>query len=195
MLFMIHVVLFGPPGCGKGTQAKILKKNLGFIHLSTGVMFRHHIKCKTNLGKIVRYYLKQGLLVPDHITINMLNVEIKKNISSRGIIYDGYPRTKNQVSSLDKILKEKSIGKIDVIFYFSIEKKLLINRLLNRGKTSYRDDDTDIITVQRRIEEYNKETACIWNEEKWKNIIVNVPASSSIENVSLFIKKKIMNFF
>ncbi|WP_185878284.1 adenylate kinase family protein [Blattabacterium cuenoti] len=192
---MIHVVLFGPPGCGKGTQAKILKKKFGFIHLSTGVMFRHHIKCKTNLGKIVHYYLNQGLLVPDHITINMLNVEIKKNISSRGIIYDGYPRTKNQVSSLEKILKEKSLGKIDVIFYFSIEKSLLINRLLNRGKITYRDDDTDLITVQRRIEEYNKETACIWNEEKWKNIIVNVTATSSIKNVSLFIENKIMNFF
>lgn len=192
---MIHVVLFGPPGCGKGTQAKILKKKFGFIHLSTGVMFRHHIKCKTNLGKIVRYYLNQGLLVPDKITINMLNVEIKKYVSSRGIIYDGYPRTKNQVFSLEKILKEKSIGKIDVIFYFSIEKNLLINRLLKRGQVSYRDDDTNIITVQRRIEEYNKETACIWNEKKWKNIIVKVKASSSIENVSLFIEKKIMNFF
>ncbi|WP_185881749.1 nucleoside monophosphate kinase [Blattabacterium cuenoti] len=192
---MIHIVLFGPPGCGKGTQARILKKKFGFVHLSTGVMFRHHIKCKTNLGKIVHYYLNQGLLVPDHITTNMLNVEIKKNISSKGIIYDGYPRTKNQVFSLEKILKEQSIGKIDVIFNFSIEKNLLINRLLNRGKTSYRDDDTDLITVQRRIEEYKRESACIWNEEKWKNVIVRVDASSSIEDVSLFIEDQIMKFF
>ncbi|WP_185859730.1 nucleoside monophosphate kinase [Blattabacterium cuenoti] len=191
---MIHIVLFGPPGCGKGTQARILKKKFEFTHLSTGVMFRHHIKCKTNLGKIVHYYLNQGLLVPDHITTNMLNVEIKKNISSKGIIYDGYPRTKNQVFSLEKILKEQSIGKIDVIFNFSIKKNLLINRLLNRGRTSYRDDDTDIITVQRRIEGY-KETACIWNEEKWKNVIVKVNASSSIEEISLFIEDKIMKFF
>ncbi|WP_185866421.1 adenylate kinase family protein [Blattabacterium cuenoti] len=192
---MIHIVLFGPPGCGKGTQARILKKKFGLIHLSTGVMFRHHIKCQTSLGKLVRYYLKKGLLVPDRITTNMLNVEIKKSISSRGIIYDGYPRTKNQVFSLEEILKEKSIGKIDIIFDFSIEKNLLINRLLNRGKISYRDDDTDIITVKKRIEEYEKETACIWNEEKWKNIIVKVKASFSIEDVSLFIEKKIMNFF
>ncbi|WP_185862542.1 nucleoside monophosphate kinase [Blattabacterium cuenoti] len=192
---MIHIVLFGPPGCGKGTQAIILKKKFGFVHLSTGVMFRHHIKCKTNLGKIVHYYLNQGLLVPDHITTNMLNVEIKKNISSNGIIYDGYPRTKNQVFSLEKILKEESIGKIDVIFNFSIEKNLLINRLLNRGRKSYRDDDTDIITVQRRIEEYKRVTACIWNEEKWKNVFVKVNASSSIEDISLFIEGQILKFF
>ncbi|AWU40110.1 nucleoside monophosphate kinase [Blattabacterium punctulatus] len=191
---MIHIILFGPPGCGKGTQAKILEKKFRLVHLSTGMIFRHHIKNKTSLGKLSRYYINKGILVPDHITTNMLNIEIKKHIQSKGIIYDGYPRTKNQVFSLEKILKSLFLGRINIIFYFEIKKKLLINRLLKRGKISHRDDDSDIITVQRRIEEYNKETFFIWNEKKWKNNFIKINASSSISEISFFIEKEISNF-
>ncbi|WP_113738215.1 nucleoside monophosphate kinase [Blattabacterium clevelandi] len=190
---MIHIILFGPPGCGKGTQAKILKKKLGLVHLSTGMIFRHHIKNKTSLGKLSHYYINQGVLVPDQITTNMLNIEIKEHIQSKGIIYDGYPRTRNQVFSLEKILESLSLGRINIIFFFKINKKLLINRLLKRGKISHRDDDSDIITVQRRIEEYNKETSFIWNEKKWKDHFIEINASSSISEISFFIEKKILN--
>ncbi|WP_185871486.1 adenylate kinase family protein [Blattabacterium cuenoti] len=190
---MIHIILFGPPGCGKGTQAKIISNKFGFIHLSTGIIFRNHIKRKTNLGKLASFYINQGTLVPDIITINMFNIEIKKHIKAKGIIYDGYPRTKNQIFSLEKELHKFCLGKINIIFYFFIQKNLIINRLLKRGKTSYRDDDTDIITVKRRIKEYDKKTSLIWDNHKWKNSIIKLNASLSVDEISVFMEKKILN--
>ncbi|WP_341662232.1 nucleoside monophosphate kinase [Blattabacterium cuenoti] len=191
---MIHIILFGPPGCGKGTQAKIISNKLGFIHLSTGMIFRDHITKKTSLGKIASGYINKGILVPDGITTNMLNMEIQKHFKAKGIIYDGYPRTKNQIYSLEEILKKFCLGKIDIIFYFFIQKKLIIiNRLLKRGKISHRDDDTDIITVQKRIKEYHKKTSLIWEDYKWKNSIIKLNASLSVEKISIFIEKKILN--
>ncbi|WP_185873693.1 nucleoside monophosphate kinase [Blattabacterium cuenoti] len=187
---MRHIILFGPPGCGKGTQAKILSKKLGFIHLSTGDIFRNHIKNKTSLGEKARYYINKGFLVPDIITNNMLNIEIKKTFNYKGIIYDGYPRTKYQIFSLEKFLKKSYLGDINLIFSFSIEKELLTNRLLKRGKTSLRDDDINIKIVQKRIEEFYKKTAFIWSGEKWKNILVKLNASFSIKDISIFIEKK-----
>ncbi|AGW85986.1 Adenylate kinase [Blattabacterium sp. (Nauphoeta cinerea)] len=191
--FMIHIILFGPPGCGKGTQAKIISNKFGFIHLSTGMIFRDHIKRKTNLGKLASYYINKGVLVPDRITTNMLNTEIQKYLKSKGIIYDGYPRTQNQIFSLEKVLKKFCLGKINIIFYFFIPKNMIINRLLKRGKTSNRNDDTDIITVQRRIKEYDQETSLIWKNHKCKNNIVKLNASLSIEKISIFMEKKIMS--
>ncbi|WP_341657513.1 nucleoside monophosphate kinase [Blattabacterium cuenoti] len=190
---MIHIILFGPPGCGKGTQAKIISNKFGFIHLSTGMIFRDHITKKTNLGKLASCYINKGILVPDGITTNMLNMEIQKHFKAKGIIYDGYPRTKNQIYSLEEVLKKFCLGKIDIIFYFFIQKNLIINRLLKRGKISHRDDDTDIITVQRRIKEYHKKTSLIWENYKWKNSIIKLNASLSVEKISIFIEKKIWN--
>ncbi|WP_185858367.1 adenylate kinase family protein [Blattabacterium cuenoti] len=191
---MIHIILFGPPGCGKGTQAKIIANKFNFIHLSSGMIFRDHIRKKTSLGKIVRYYINKGTLVPDLITTNMLNLEIQKYSHAKGIIYDGYPRTKNQIFSLERRLKKFFLGKINIIFYFSIQKNLIINRLLKRGKTSHRDDDANILTVQRRIKEYDKETSFIWNNgKKWKNNIIKLNASLSIDQISTFIEEKIKN--
>ncbi|WP_185855897.1 nucleoside monophosphate kinase [Blattabacterium cuenoti] len=191
---MIHIILFGPPGCGKGTQARIVANKFGFIHLSTGILFRNHIKKETNLGILASHYINKGILVPDKITTDMLNLEMKKHFHVKGIVYDGYPRTRNQIFSLEKILDKFYLGRINIIFSFSfIRKKLLINRLLKRGKISNRDDDTDMITVQKRIEEYNKKTAFIWNSSKWEKNIVELNASYSIEKISFFIEKKIIN--
>ncbi|WP_185859131.1 adenylate kinase family protein [Blattabacterium cuenoti] len=192
---MIHIILFGPPGCGKGTQAKIIANKFGFSHLSTGMIFRNHMKRKTDLGKLASFYINKGILVPDMITTNMLNIEIQKNFYSKGIIFDGYPRTRNQIFSLEKTLKKFCLGTVNIIFYFSIQKNLIIDRLLKRGKTSHRNDDTNIMTVQKRIEEYNKETSLIWNSDpKWKNNIIKLNASLSVEKISLFIEEKIKNF-
>ncbi|WP_185861108.1 adenylate kinase family protein [Blattabacterium cuenoti] len=190
---MIHIILFGPPGCGKGTQAQIISKKFGFIHLSTGMIFRDHIKRQTHLGKLASFYINKGILVPDIITTNMLNIEIQKHLKAKGIIYDGYPRTRNQILSLEEVLKKFFLGKIDIIFYFFIQKNLIINRLLKRGKTSHRDDDIDIMTVQRRIKEYDNETSMIWNNKKWNNSIIKLNASLSVEKISTLINNKIMN--
>ncbi|WP_185872057.1 nucleoside monophosphate kinase [Blattabacterium cuenoti] len=192
---MIHIILFGPPGCGKGTQAKIIANKFGFIHLSTGMIFRNHIKKKTKLGKLVSSYINKGMLVPDIITTNMLYIEIQKYFYAKGIIYDGYPRTKNQLISLEKILKKFFLGTINIIFYFSIQKNLIINRLLKRGETSLRNDDINIITVKKRIEEYKKETSLVWkNNHKWINNLFKLNASLSVKEISIFIEKKIINF-
>ncbi|WP_185872621.1 nucleoside monophosphate kinase [Blattabacterium cuenoti] len=190
---MLHIILFGPPGCGKGTQGKILSKKFGFIHLSTGNIFRHHMLNKTQLGKVVDNYINQGILVPDDITTNLLQLEIKKYIGSTGIIYDGYPRTKDQVISLEKILNHFSLGRINIIFYFYIKKKLLIKRLLTRGKISNRYDDININIVNKRIKEYNNVTSFIWNNEKWKKYLIKLNASYSIQDISFFIEKQIIN--
>ncbi|WP_185851421.1 nucleoside monophosphate kinase [Blattabacterium cuenoti] len=192
---MIHIILFGPPGCGKGTQARIIANKFGFIHLSTGMIFRNHIKNETSLGMLAKHYINQGILVPDKITTSMLNIEMKKYIQAKGIIYDGYPRTKNQIFSLEKILNRFSFGRINVIFSFHIKNNLLINRLIKRGKISKRNDDINMKTVQKRIEEYDRKTAFIWNDYKWKKNIIKLNASSSKEKISFFIEKKIMNFY
>ncbi|BBA17340.1 nucleoside monophosphate kinase [Blattabacterium cuenoti] len=188
---MIHIILFGPPGCGKGTQAKIISNKFDFIHLSTGMIFRDHITKKTNLGKLASCYINKGTLVPDIITTNMLNIEIRKHFKAKGIIYDGYPRTKNQIFSLEKVLNKLCFGEINIIFYFFIQKNLIINRLLKRGKISHRNDDTNIITVQRRIKEYYKKTYLIWKNYKFKKNIIKLNASLSIEKISIFIENKI----
>ncbi|WP_185864311.1 adenylate kinase family protein [Blattabacterium cuenoti] len=189
---MIHIILFGPPGCGKGTQAKIIVKKFGFIHLSTGIIFRNHIKNKTNLGDLSSFYIRKGVLVPDKITTNMLKIEIEKHINAKGIVYDGYPRTKNQIIFLEKILEQFDLGKIDQIFYFYIKKDMIINRLLKRGETSNRNDDVNIITIKRRIKEYEKETSLIWNSSKWNNnILTKINGSLSINEISHVIGKKI----
>ncbi|WP_185877223.1 adenylate kinase family protein [Blattabacterium cuenoti] len=190
---MVHIILSGPPGCGKGTQAKIIANNFGFIHLSTGKIFRNHIKKNTDLGKIVAFYINKGELVPDIITTNIVNTEIKKLSSYKGIIYDGYPRTKNQIISLEKTLKKFSIGKISIIFFFLIDNKSLINRLLKRGKEKFRNDDMNITIIKKRIEAYNNETYFIWKNIKWKNIIMKLDASFSIKKLSYIIDRKINN--
>ncbi|WP_185850836.1 adenylate kinase family protein [Blattabacterium cuenoti] len=189
---MIHIILFGPPGCGKGTQARILSKKFGWYHLSTGKIFRKHIKFKTDFGKKIFSFLKEGKLVPDYITKNLVKIEIEKNVFSDGIIYDGYPRTKNQIFFLEEILKNLYLGNINIIFSFFIREKLLIDRLIKRGKISDRDDDNNILTIYKRIEEYKNNTEYIWNNEKWKKYIVNIQASLSINNISFFIEKNIL---
>ncbi|WP_185882782.1 nucleoside monophosphate kinase [Blattabacterium cuenoti] len=191
---MIHIILFGPPGCGKGTQAKFIKNQFGFVHLSTGIMFRKHIEKKTSIGKKVSYYINRGKLVPDLITTNIFIEEMKKCFHYKGIIYDGYPRTEKQILSLEKTLKYFSLGKINIIFHFKIQKEVIIYRLLNRGKTSFRKDDININTVEKRIEEYNKKTSLIWKNQKWKNHLVEIKANYSIKEISIFVEKKILNF-
>ncbi|MDP5106236.1 MAG: adenylate kinase [Polaribacter sp.] len=157
---MKNIVLFGPPGAGKGTQATLLKKKYDLLHISTGDVFRFNIKNETALGKLAKSYMDQGDLVPDEVTINMLKAEVEKNADANGFIFDGFPRTESQAIALDEFLSEKGES-INGMVALEVPEDLLVARLLERGKTSGRTDDTDEDKIRNRFNEYNTKTAIL----------------------------------
>lgn len=157
---MKNIVLFGPPGAGKGTQATLLKKKYDLLHISTGDVFRYNIKNETDLGKLAKSYMDKGDLVPDEVTINMLKAEVEKNADANGFIFDGFPRTQSQAIALDEFLSEKG-EQINGMVALEVPEDLLVERLLERGKTSGRTDDTDESKIRNRFNEYNTKTAIL----------------------------------
>jgi len=154
---MTNLVLFGPPGAGKGTQASILKDKYGLIHISTGDVFRENIKKETTLGRHAKSYMEKGQLVPDNITIKMLEAEVDNNTGAKGFIFDGFPRTSAQADALAELLAEKRTG-ISAMIALEVDDKILIERLLKRGETSGRADDADESIIKNRIKVYYDET-------------------------------------
>ena len=152
-----NILLFGPPGVGKGTQADILKEKYNLVHISTGDVFRRHMKKNTKLGKLAKSYIDKGNLVPDDVTIKMLKSVVKKVPHTNGIIFDGFPRTTAQAIALDQFLEEnnETIGGMITI---EVPTKLLISRLLERGKTSGRVEDQDENKILVRFNEYFTKT-------------------------------------
>ncbi len=156
--FMINLVLFGKPGAGKGTQASFLKAQFNLIHISTGDLFRNHISNQTDLGKLAKSYMDQGDLVPDQVTIDMLENEVDQNPQAKGFIFDGFPRTEAQAEALDLFLAKKGMD-ISATIALEADDEILIERLLERGKSSGRTDDQDEDKIRNRFEEYNTKTA------------------------------------
>ncbi len=157
---MINLVLFGKPGAGKGTQAEFLKFKYHLFHISTGDLFRHHISHKTNLGQLVQSYINKGDLVPDQVTIDILKDVVETHADAKGFIFDGFPRTTKQAEALDKFLSEKSM-EISATLALEADDDVLVERLVNRGKTSGRVDDQDEEKIRNRFEEYNNKTASL----------------------------------
>ena len=155
---MINLVLFGKPGAGKGTQAEFLKKKYNLKHISTGDVFRYNIKNETQLGTLAQSYMDKGELVPDEVTINMLQKEVEKNADASGFIFDGFPRTTAQAEALDAFLATRGM-QINATIALEANDVVLTQRLLERGKLSGRPDDQDEAKIQYRFDEYNKKTA------------------------------------
>lgn len=155
---MINIVLFGKPGAGKGTQAEFLKQKYNLTHLSTGDIFRFNIKNDTDLGKLAKTFMDKGDLVPDEVTIQMLQSEVDNNPKSAGFLFDGFPRTIAQAQALDAFLESKNQA-ITATVALEADDDILVKRLLERGKTSGRPDDQDEEKIRNRYQEYNEKTA------------------------------------
>jgi adenylate kinase len=155
---MINIVLFGKPGAGKGTQAEVLKVMYNLKHISTGDVFRYNLKNETDLGKQAKAYMDKGDLVPDELTIKMLQDEVEKNPDTKGFLFDGFPRTKAQAEALDNFLFGKG-WKVNATIALEADDEQLVQRLLERGKTSGRADDQDENLIRNRYQEYNEKTA------------------------------------
>ena len=156
---MINIVLFGPPGSGKGTQAQHLIEKFNLKQISTGDLFRFNMKNDTELGKLAKSYIDKGQLVPDQVTIDMLIDELRKPTDANGFIFDGFPRTAVQTEALETIVKEELNSEISVCLSLIVDDAVLVERLLKRGETSGRTDDSNESIIRDRITEYYTKTA------------------------------------
>jgi len=159
---MLNIILFGPPGSGKGTQANSLVNHYDLLHISTGDLFRYEMGNNTPLGLKAKNYISKGELVPDEITIGMLKNKVNSNPNVNGYIFDGFPRTIAQAESLDAFLVEKN-SDITALVALGVDDNEIVKRVLNRGLTSGRADDNDESIIRNRIGVYNDETAQVYD--------------------------------
>ena len=155
---MFNLILFGPPGSGKGTQSEKLVEKYGLIHLSTGNLLREEITAKTPLGLEAKSFMDKGQLVPDEVVIGMIDSSLEHHKEAKGFLFDGFPRTVAQANALDKLLELKKTN-IATVLALDVNEEELIKRLLNRGKTSGRSDDVDESVIRKRLMVYNNETS------------------------------------
>ena len=179
---MLNIVIFGPPGAGKGTQSFHLIEKYELIHFSTGDIFRLNIKGGTRLGKLAKSYMDKGELVPDKITIKMLEREVNQYDSSAGFIFDGFPRTPSQAEALDRVLASKKAS-ITTMIALEVPEEELKRRLIERSNTEERMDDANLDIIQNRINVYNQETAPIKDFYKKQGKLVSIEGVGSVEEI------------
>ena len=179
---MINLILFGPPGSGKGTQAERLVEKYNLLHISTGDLFRYEMGNNTPLGLEAKRYIEQGALVPDSVTVGMLKNKVNANPDVEGYIFDGFPRTIAQAEALDSFLSEKdlSIGKLIALQVGDDE---IVERILNRGKTSGRVDDNDETIIRKRIAVYKQETSPVFDYYSKSDKSIEINGIGGIEEI------------
>ncbi len=190
---MTNIVLFGPPGAGKGTQASFLKERFGLVHISTGDVFRSNIKNETALGKLAQSFMDEGNLVPDQVTIDMLSAEVDKNHDANGFLFDGFPRTVAQAEALDVLLDNYQTN-ITAMVALEVPDQLLVERLLERGKTSGRPDDANTEIIQNRIKAYYTNTAILKSYYESQNKYFGVNGVGSINEITERLQELINSF-
>lgn len=203
----MYIVMLGPPGAGKGTQAKRLAQELDLVHVSTGDLFRENLKNKTELGKLAQQYMDEGELVPDDVTIRMVEERLSRPDCEKGAVLDGFPRTTDQAEALDDLL-EKFNGGVELVPYIKVPDEVLVERLSGRwmspsgrvyhekynpptvkwiddidGSQLYQREDDKPATVKHRIEVYNEQTAPLIAYYREKDILVEIDGTQSIEDV------------
>src|SRR4249919_1579161 len=187
---MFNLILFGPPGSGKGTQSEKLIARYGFKHLSTGDLLRSEFNNGTALGLEAKSLMDQGKLVPDAVVISMIRSALEQNPDAKGFLFDGFPRTNAQADALDALLAEKGTA-IQVVLALQVSKSELIKRLLNRGLTSGRTDDVNELVIDSRIEEYERKTAAVADHYKKLNKVVYIPGEGSVDQIFTSLSKEI----
>ena len=180
---MLNIIIFGKPGSGKGTQASLIKDKYSLTHISTGDVFRKNISNKTDLGIEAMSFLDNGDLVPDVVTIKMLENEVLANKDVNGFIFDGFPRTLNQAESLDTFL-ESNNQKINATIALEVDENELINRLIDRGKATNRSDDQDIEKIKNRFNEYNNKTSILINFYQKQSKFYSVNGHGSVDDIT-----------
>ena len=179
---MKNIVLFGPPGAGKGTQSEKLIEKYKLVHISTGDILRAERAAGTELGKKANSFIEKGELVPDDVVIGMVSNKIEENINSNGFIFDGFPRTQLQAISLDSLLSKFSIH-IQKMIALEVDEDELTKRLLLRGQTSGRADDKDEETIRNRFKVYNSETFPLIEFYKLQGKYIGINGMNTIDEV------------
>ncbi|TVR86742.1 MAG: adenylate kinase [Saprospirales bacterium] len=180
---MKNIILFGPPGSGKGTQAEKLAEKFNLLHISTGDMFRYEIKHDTPLGKKAKSYMDKGELVPDEVTIEMLRERVKKATGVDGIIFDGFPRNKAQAAALDELMDDLE-SPISGLILLDVSEDEIVKRILKRGESSGRADDKDESIIRNRIHVFRKQTAPVFAHYDQKGLAVKVNGLGGIDEIA-----------
>lgn len=179
---MFNIILFGPPGSGKGTQSEKLIEKYGLVHLSTGNLLRSEIEAKTPLGLEAKSLMDKGQLVPDEVVIGMISSALEANPEAKGFLFDGFPRTEAQSEALDSLLRLKK-SEIGVVLALEVSEEELVKRLLNRGLTSGRSDDTNENVIKARIVEYKKKTTVVADYYQRFHKVKHIKGEGSVEEI------------